>query len=98
MQMKLGFIGDNDLPGVERDAAFAKTHGFAGIEYNYWNNFKDLSADTISQMRRIHEKHGVRASMLGLWGWNHLSSDPVPRQTAHAMLRPSHRLRQATGR
>jgi sugar phosphate isomerase/epimerase len=84
--MNLGFIGDNDLPGVERDAVFAKTHGFEGIEYNYWNDFKELNSETVVQMRRIHEKHCVRASMLGLWGWNHLSPDLSTRQTAHAML------------
>jgi len=86
MQMKLGFIGDNGLAGVERDAAFARKHGFDGLEYNYWGDFKDLTADTIGQMRRIHEKHGVHASMLGLWGWNHLSPDPETRKTAHVML------------
>ncbi|MCX7804732.1 MAG: sugar phosphate isomerase/epimerase [Planctomycetota bacterium] len=84
--MKLGFIGENDLAGVERDAKFAKENGFEGIEYNYWSEFRNLTAETIKQMRAIHEKHGVRASMLGLWGWNHLSPDPKVRKEAHQML------------
>jgi sugar phosphate isomerase/epimerase len=84
--MKLGFIGLNELDGVKRDAAFAKEHGFEGLEYNYWGQFKDLTLDTIRQMRAIHEKHGVRASMLGIWGWNHLSPNPAERKTAHEML------------
>ena len=33
--MKLGFIGVNDLAGVEEDAEFAAEHGFEGIEFNY---------------------------------------------------------------
>lgn len=86
MQMKLGFIGDNHLPGVEADAAFAREHGFDGLEYNFWGDFKDLSADTVARMRAIHEKHGVRASMFGLWGWNHLHADRDRRAEAHAML------------
>jgi sugar phosphate isomerase/epimerase len=86
MQMKLGFIGKNDLPGVEADAKFAQEHGFNGLEYNYWAEFKDVAADTIAQMRAIHQRHGVRASMLGIWGWNHLSPDAAVRQAAHAQL------------
>lgn len=84
--MKLGFIGLNDLAGVEADARFAAEHGFAGLEYNYWGNFEELTADTVSQMRTTLDKHGVRASALGLWGWNHTSKDPAEREKAHAML------------
>ncbi len=84
--MKLGFIGDNTLADVERDSKFAREHGFAGLEYNYWSSFRELTAETIRQMRAIHERHGVRASMLGIWGWNHLSPDPAERGEAHQML------------
>ena len=84
--MKLAFIGDNDLPGVENDSRFAKEHGFEALEYNYWGGFKDLTEDTVGQMAGIHKKHGVRASMLGIWGWNHLSPDAQVRKEAHAML------------
>ena len=84
--MQLAFIGSNNLEGVEADAAFAKEHGFEGLEYNYWADFSSLTAETVSQMRAILDKHGVRASMLGLWGWNHLSPDPAERETAHEML------------
>jgi sugar phosphate isomerase/epimerase len=37
-------------------------------------------------MRAAHERNGVRASMLGLWGWNHLDLDRDKRAEAHAML------------
>ena len=86
MGVKLAFIGDNDLPGVERDSRFAREHGFEGLEYNYWGGFKDLAAETVKQMAEIHKKHGVRASMLGIWGWNHLSPDRKTRAEALAML------------
>ena len=66
--MRLAFIADNDLPSIERDARFAHEQGFAGLEFNYWNQFKDLTSETIGQMRAILDKHSIRASMLGLWG------------------------------
>lgn len=84
--MKLGFIGLNDLAGVEADARFASEHGFVGVEYNYWGEFADLEEETVRRMREILDRHGVRASMLGLWGWNHLAPDPTERARAHAML------------
>jgi len=84
--MKFAFIGDNDLPSVENDSRFAKEHGFEALEYNYWGGFKDLTADTVKQMAAIHKQYGVRACMLGIWGWNHLSPDPKVRKEAHAML------------
>lgn len=86
MQMRLAFIGENDLPAVEADARFAKEHGFQGIEYNFWEQFKSLTSDTVGKMRAILDRHGVRASALGLWGWNHLSPNPAEREPAHAML------------
>lgn len=85
--MKFGFIGHNHLPGVEADAQFARAHGFVGLEYNYWGEFKDLTEDTVRAMRALLDRQGVRASALGLWGWNHLSPDPAEREEAHAMLR-----------
>lgn len=86
MQMRLGFIGENSLEGVERDCLFAREHGFEGLEYNYWGEFADLSAATVAEMRALHRKHNVRASMLGIWGWNHLSPDAAERARAHEML------------
>jgi len=84
--MRLGFIGENSLEGVEQDSRFAREHGFAGLEYNYWGEFKDLTADTVKKMRAIHKQHGVRASMLGIWGWNYLSPDAAVRAEAQQML------------
>ncbi|NLC55522.1 MAG: sugar phosphate isomerase/epimerase [Armatimonadetes bacterium] len=84
--MKLGFIGANDLPGVEADAQFAAEHGFVGLEYNYWGDFRNLTAGTVREMRAILDRHGVRASALGLWGWNHLAPDAAERAEAHEML------------
>lgn len=95
--MKLGFIGENDLEGVEKDARFAKEHGFEGLEYNYWGTFKDLTEDTVKQMAAIHQEHGIRVSMLGLWGWNHLATDASVRETAHEMLNRAIRFARILG-
>jgi len=84
--MKLGFIANNDLPGIEEDAKFAVEHGFAGLEFNYWGDFKDLTAETVGKMRAILDKHGARAAALGLWGWNHTSPDAAERAAAQAHL------------
>jgi len=84
--MKLGFIGNNDLPGVDADARFAADHGFVGLEYNYWGNFKELTEETVREMRAILDKHGVGCSSLGIWNWNHLSPDPAVRAEAHEMF------------
>ena len=84
--MKLAFIGENKLAGVEEDSRFAKEHGFEGLEYNYWGWFKDLERETVKQMAAIHQKHGLRVSMFGLWGWNHLAPDKKARDEAHEML------------
>src|SRR5258705_11166826 len=78
--MKLAFIGLNDLAGVEADAKFAAENGFAGLEFNYWAGFKDLTAETIAQMRKILDKYGVSCSALGLWGWNHIAPDAEERR------------------
>lgn len=85
--MRLGFIASNDLPGLEADARFAAEHGFAGLEFNYWGEFAQLERETVLEMRRLLDQYGVGCSMLGLWGWNHLSPDREERATAHAMLR-----------
>jgi hypothetical protein len=49
--MRLGFIARNDLVGVEEDAQFAANHGFEGLEFNFWQNFEDLTRDKILKMR-----------------------------------------------
>ena len=84
--MKLGFIGENHLPGVEADAKFAVEHGFEGLEYNYWGDFRDLTLEIVTQMRETLDKHGAKAAALGLWGFNHISPDPAERAEAHEML------------
>lgn len=86
MGMKLGFIGDNSIDDVISDAEFCETHGFEGLEYNYWGNFKELTVDTVKKMREILDAHGIAVSSLGLWGWNHISLDKSERETALEML------------
>lgn len=86
MRTKIGFIGDIGLENVESDCRFCVEHGFDGLEYNWWANFKDVTLDTVQAMHDIHRKHGVSCSMLGLWGWNHLAPDAEERQHAHDML------------
>jgi sugar phosphate isomerase/epimerase len=86
MIMKHGFIGNNSLADVEADARFSKEHGFVGLEYNYWGNFKDLTLDTVKQMREILDKYGIGVSSLGIWGWNHLSQNADERAFSHEML------------
>ena len=80
--MKLGFIGLNDLAGVEADARFAAKHGFVGIEYNYWRSFDELTLDLVGKMADILGRFGVKVSDLGLWGWNHISPDPEERRVS----------------
>ena len=84
--MRFAFIARNDLPGIEEDARFAKEHGFEGLEFNYWGEFKDLSAEAVGEMRKLLDAAGVKAAALGLWGWNHISPDPAEREAAHVML------------
>ncbi len=86
MRSKLSFIGRNDLEGVEADAAFCVEHGFEGLEYNFWGNFRDLTRETVESMRELLEARGVRCAMLGLWGWNHLAADADERAESRAML------------
>ena len=80
--MKLAFIGLNDLAGVEADAKFAAENGFTGLEFNYWAGFKDLTADTVVQMRQILDRYGVQCSALGIWGWNHIAPDAEERRVS----------------
>jgi sugar phosphate isomerase/epimerase len=80
--MKLGFIARNDLADVEEDAKFAAEYDFEGLEFNYWKTFENLTAKTVTEMRTILDKHGMDASALGLWGWNHISPDPEERQVS----------------
>lgn len=85
--MDLAFIGNNDLASVEADARFAATHGFRGLEYNYWGgSLAELGTDTMKQMRGIFDHYGVGCSALGLWGSNHISADAAERATAHELL------------
>ncbi len=86
--MKLGFIANSDLPGIAEDCRFAVEHGFEGLEFNYWGNFRDLSAETVRQMRQILDDHGVACSTFGLWGWNHISPNPDERaESLHQLAR-----------
>ena len=63
--MKLGFIANNDLPGIEKDAQFAAENGFEGLEFNFWHSTKwsrfddELSDEQVKKMRAILDKHGV---------------------------------------
>ena len=58
--MKLGFIADNGLEAIEADAHFATQYDFDGLEFNYWANFAELTADTVAAMREILDRHGAR--------------------------------------
>ena len=84
--MKLGFIAQNDLAGIEADCRFAAEHGFSGLEFNYWGGFKDLTAETVAQMRATLDRYGLECSKFGLWGWNHIASDPAERTESHKQL------------
>ncbi len=84
--MKIGFIADNDLPTIEQDARFCAEHGLAGLEFNHWGSFKDLTPDYVKQMRAILDKYGVECSTLGLWGWNHTALDADERAAALVQL------------
>lgn len=84
--MKIGFIGRNDLEGLKEDATFAREHGFEGLEFNYWAEFRDLSEDTVKQMRSILDEAGIECSALGLWGWNHISPQESERAQSLELL------------
>lgn len=84
--MKLGFIAHNHLQGIEEDCRFAAEHGFSGLEFNYWGDFKDLTADTVRQMRATLDAYGIECSTFGLWGWNHIAPSPEERAEAQRQL------------
>lgn len=84
--MKLGFIAQNSIAGLEKDAEFAVLHGYRGLEFNYWGDFKNLDESTILQMRSILDNYGLECSTLGLWGWNHIAPDAEERKAAHHEL------------
>lgn len=80
--MRFGFIARNDLAGLEEDAAFAAANGLAGLEFNFWDQFAELTEDAVRKMRAVIDGHGVKASALGLWGWNHISPDAAERKAS----------------
>lgn len=84
--MKLSFIGENDLTGVANDSRLAAENGFAGIEYNFWGDFPKVTIETIGSMAAVHKDHGVKASMLGVWGFNPLSQDAEERERCRKLL------------
>jgi sugar phosphate isomerase/epimerase len=91
---KMAFIGEGGLEQVRADAAFARAHGFAGLEYNFHPKahnpthpgFPDLSASHARKMRAAFDAHGLACAMFGLWGYNHTSTDQAERSVAHEML------------
>ena len=84
--MKLGFIARNDLPGIEEDCRFAVDHGFTGLEFNYWGDFRNLTAETVGQMHATLKRFGVECSTFGIWGCNHISPKPEERADHHTLL------------
>jgi len=95
--MKIGFIGVNDLEGVERDAAFAVEHGLEGIEYNFWADFAELDAERVGKMRKVLDRHGAHACALGLWGWNHMAPDDAEREESQRHLQRAIEFAEALG-
>lgn len=84
--MKLGFIANNSLPQIEADCRFCVEHGYEGLEFNYWGNFAELTAETVGKMKAVLDRYGVECSTIGLWGWNHISPDDAEREKAQAQL------------
>ncbi len=84
--MKLGFIANNDLPGIEADCRFAAEHGLSGLEFNYWGQFEDLTVETVRAMRTILDAYGIGCSTFGLWGWNHIAANPEERAASLKQL------------
>ncbi len=86
--MKLGFIANNDLPGIEQDARFAARHNFDGLEFNFWHNTSWSDFDTelnvayVTEIRRILDRYGIKTASFGLWGSNHISLDAQERQAS----------------
>jgi len=84
--LKIGFIAHNHLEGIEEDCRFAAEHGFSGLEFNYWAGFRDLTAETVRQMRAALDAYGIECSTFGLWGWNHIAPDPEQRAESQRQL------------
>lgn len=84
--MKLGFIAQNSLEGLARDAEFAVLQGYRGLEFNYWGAFRELEESTVTEMRAILDRHALECSSFGIWGFNHIATDPAVRQEANAQL------------
>lgn len=95
--MKFGFIADNDLEGIEADCRFAAEHGFEGLEFNYWATFKDLTAETVGQTKKILDQYGIGCSTLGIWGWNHIAPDAEERAESHRQLERAIEFAQTLG-
>ncbi len=84
--MKLGFIAQNSIAGLEKDAEFAVLNGYRGLEFNYWGDFKNVEESTILQMRSILDNYGIECSTFGIWGFNHIAADAAERKAAHHEL------------
>lgn len=84
--MQLGFIGKNDLAGLEEDCAFARQYGLRGLEFNYWADFAQLDEPTVRGMKALLDRYGLACTTLGLWGWNHIAADDAVRSAAHGHL------------
>jgi sugar phosphate isomerase/epimerase len=84
--IKLGFIAENDISKLACDCRFAAETGYAGLEFNYWAGAKDLTIETVKAQKAILDTFGVECSSLGLWGWNHTSTNHDERAAALAQL------------
>jgi sugar phosphate isomerase/epimerase len=45
-----------------------------------------VDADRVAQMRHILDGHGIQTASFGLWGSNHISTDPAEREASLARL------------
>ena len=84
--MKWAFIAANDADQLARDVEFASLHGFAGLEFNHWAGFADLTEEDIEAAAATLSRRSIRCASLGLWGWNHLAPDAAERAEAHRHL------------
>ena len=84
--MKFGFIAHNELQALAADCAFAAKHGFAGLEFNWWAGFRDVTEDQVRAMRKLLDQHGLACSTFGIWGWNHIAPDPAERAESQRQL------------
>ncbi|MGI6375844.1 MAG: sugar phosphate isomerase/epimerase family protein [Anaerolineae bacterium] len=84
--IKLGFIAENDISKLACDCRFAAEHGYSGLEFNFWGNAKDLTLDTVKGMKAILDTFCIECSSLGLWGWNHTSTNHDERTAALVQL------------